>query len=163
MSELLHDQTLRREKLKGIIRQLHEGKTVAEVQAEFAELLEDVGGDEIVTIEQELVAEGLSPDLIKPLCDVHVAVFRGSLDQQPDPETIPGHPVFTFRAENLAVQRVLSELAEALEDLKNLPHRPTLERARELTDKLTLFERHYLRKENILFPLLERSGFYGPS
>lgn len=78
MSELIHDQTLRREKLKGIIRQLHEGKTVAEVQAEFAELLEDVGGDEIVTIEQELVAEGLSPDLIKPLCDVHVAVFRGS-------------------------------------------------------------------------------------
>lgn len=163
MSELINNQTLRREKLKGIIRQLHEGKSVAEVQAEFAALLEDVGGDEIVTIEQELVAEGLSPDLIKPLCDVHVAVFRGSLDQQPDPETIPGHPIFTFRAENLAVQRVLNELAEALEDLKNLPHPPTLARARELTAKLMLYERHYLRKENILFALLERTGFTGPS
>ena len=163
MSEFINNQTLRREKLKGIIRQLHEGKSVAEVQAEFAELLEHVGGDEIVNIEQELVAEGLSPDLIKPLCDVHVAVFRGSLDEQPDPETIPGHPVFTFRAENLAVQRILNELAEALEDLKNLPHLPTLTRARELTAKLLLFERHYLRKENILFALLERTGFTGPS
>lgn len=163
MSEFINNQTLRREKLKGIIRQLHEGKSVAEVQAEFAELLEHVGGDEIVNLEQELVAEGLSPDLIKPLCDVHVAVFRGSLDEQPDPETIPGHPVFTFRAENLAVQRILNELAEALEDLKNLPHRPTLTRARELTAKLLLFERHYLRKENILFALLERTGFTGPS
>ena len=163
MSEFINNQTLRREKLKGIIRQLHEGKSVAEVQAEFAELLEHVGGDEIVNLEQELVAEGLSPDLIKPLCDVHVAVFRGSLDEQPDPETIPGHPVFTFRAENLAVQRILNELAEALEDLKNLPHLPTLTRARELTAKLLLFERHYLRKENILFALLERTGFTGPS
>ena len=163
MSEFINNQTLRREKLKGIIRQLHEGKSVAEVQAEFAALLEHVGGDEIVNLEQELVAEGLSPDLIKPLCDVHVAVFRGSLDEQPDPETIPGHPVFTFRAENLAVQRILNELAEALEDLKNLPHRPTLTRARELTAKLLLFERHYLRKENILFALLERTGFTGPS
>ena len=116
-----------------------------------------------MNLEQELVAEGLSPDLIKPLCDVHVAVFRGSLDEQPDPETIPGHPVFTFRAENLAVQRILNELAEALEDLKNLPHLPTLTRARELTAKLLLFERHYLRKENILFALLERTGFTGPS
>lgn len=163
MSEFINNQTLRREKLKGIIRQLHEGKSVAEVQAEFAALLEHVGGDEIVNLEQELVAEGLSPDLIKPLCDVHVAVFRGSLDEQPDPETIPGHPVFTFRAENLAVQRILNELAEALEDLKNLPHLPTLTRARELTAKLLLFERHYLRKENILFALLERTGFTGPS
>lgn len=163
MSEFINNQTLRREKLKSIIRQLHEGKSVADVQAEFAELLEDVGGDEIVSIEQALVAEGLSPDLIKPLCDVHVAVFRGSLDQQPDPETIPGHPIFTFRAENLAVQRVLNELAEALEDLKNMPHRPTLTRARELLAKLMLYERHYLRKENILFALLERTGFTGPS
>ena len=136
MSEFINNQTLRQEKLKGIIRQLHEGKSVADVQAEFADLLEDVGGDEIVNIEQALVAEGLSPDLIKPLCDVHVAVFRGSLDQQPDPETIPGHPIFTFRAENLAVQRVLNDLAEALEDLKNLPHKPTLARARDLTAKL---------------------------
>jgi len=163
MSEFINNQTLRQEKLKGIIRQLHEGKSVADVQAEFADLLEDVGGDEIVNIEQALVAEGLSPDLIKPLCDVHVAVFRGSLDQQPDPETIPGHPIFTFRAENLAVQRVLNDLAEALEDLKNLPHKPTLARARDLTAKLIVYERHYLRKENILFALLERTGFMGPS
>ena len=45
MSEFINNQTLRREKLKGIIRQLHEGKSVAEVQAEFAALLEHVGGD----------------------------------------------------------------------------------------------------------------------
>lgn len=163
MSEFINNQALRREKLKGIIHRLHEGKSVAEVQAEFAELLENVGGNEIVNIEQELVAEGLSPDLIKPLCDVHVAVFRGSLDEQADPETIPGHPIFTFRAENLAVQRVLAELGEALEDLKNLPNTPTLTRAQALTAKLMLYERHYLRKENILFALLERTGFTGPS
>mgnify|MGYP001066767588 CR=1 FL=1 len=121
MSEFIDNATKRQEMLKSIIRQLHTGKTVADVQAEFAELLADVGADEIVRIEQALVGEGLDPAQIKPLCDVHVAVFRQSLDSQQSPETIPGHPVFTYRAENLAVQRVLDRVREALEDLKALP------------------------------------------
>ena len=118
MSEYIDNQTQRQTTLKGIIRQLHEGKTVDEVKAEFAALLEGVGGDEIARIEQVLVTEGLAPEQIKPLCDVHVAVFRESLDHQTDPQTIPGHPVFTFRAENLAVTRVLERVRAALDELK---------------------------------------------
>ena len=88
MTEFIDNATRRQETLKSIIRQLHSGKTVADVQAEFAELLSDVGADEIVHIEQSLVGEGLDPAQIKPLCDVHVAVFRQSLDAQQAPETI---------------------------------------------------------------------------
>lgn len=163
MSEYINNQTQRQETLKGIIRQLHAGASVEDVKAQFAELLADVGGDEIAHIEQALVAEGLEPEQIKPLCDVHVAVFRESLDDQTDPQTIPGHPVFTFRAENLAVGRVLDSLRAALDDVKADPSAATLRAAREKVLKLREYERHYLRKENILFSYLERYDFSGPS
>ena len=163
VSEFINNQTQRQEKLKSIIRQLHEGKTVDDVKAEFATLLEGVGGDEIARIEQLLVDEGLAPEQIKPLCDVHVAVFRESLNEQTDPQTVPGHPIFTFRAENLAVARVLDQVGAALDDVKVLPDVATLEAAKIVLAKLREYNKHYLRKENILFAYLEKYGFSGPS
>jgi hypothetical protein len=125
--------------------------------------LENVGPDEIVRIEEALVSEGLDPEMIQPLCDVHVAVFREALDAQESPETIPGHPVFTYRAENLGVERALDRLEQALDDLREEPGMETFEEARTALDRLMKYDKHYLRKENILFPYLERTGFTGPA
>ena len=100
---------------------------------------------------------------VKRLSDVHVAVSRESLDVQARPETIPAHPVHTFRAENGAAAKVLDALQKALEPLKAAPSAAQLERARACLRELREYEKHYLRKENILFPYLERHGFKGPS
>ncbi len=156
MSEHINNPTQRKETLKRLIRELHEGKTVADVKEDFAELLQDVGATEIAEIEQSLIEEGLPETEIKRLCDVHVAVFRESLDTQASPETSPGHPVHTFRAENEAAAQVLDALQEALEANQ-------LEQARDRLQELLQYEKHYLREENILFPYLERHGFSGPS
>lgn len=163
MSEYINNQAKRREALKRLIHELHEGKTVDDVKAEFATLLRDVGAAEIAEIEQALIAEGLPEVEIKRLCDVHIAVFRESLDAQPKPETIPGHPIHTFRAENEAAGRVLDALRKALDALAGSPGPASVERARRSLRQLQEYDRHYLRKENILFPYLERHGFAGPS
>jgi DUF438 domain-containing protein len=125
--------------------------------------LRDVGGAEIAEIEQALIAEGLPETEIKRLCDVHVAVFRESLDAQVPPETVSGHPVHTFRAENEAAAQVLDALQDALDTLKAAPSLGHLEQAQAALQRLREYEKHYLRKENILFPYLERKGFTGPS
>lgn len=163
MSEYINNQTKRKETLKMLIRELHAGKTVEDVKDEFAALLRDVGATEVAEMEQALIAEGLPEMEIKRLCDVHVAVFRESLDAQPSPETIPGHPVHTFRAENSAAARVLDALQEALDALKARPGAAQLEQAIARLRELREYEKHYLRKENILFPYLEQHGFTGPS
>jgi len=163
MSEYIDNQAKRKDTLKRLIRELHEGKTVDDVKAEFAALLRDVGAGEIAEIEQALIAEGLPEMEIKRLCDVHVAVFRESLDAQPRPESIPGHPIHTFRAENEAAGRVLDDVEEALYALQATPGAAHLERARERLQELRQYDKHYLRKENILFPYLEQHGFSGPS
>jgi DUF438 domain-containing protein len=163
MSEVIDNRTRRQEILRRLIRQLHQGKTVEEVKGEFAALLRDVGATEIAEIEQALIAEGLPEVEVKRLCDVHVAVFRESLDQQVKPETVPGHPVHTLLAENGAALRALDALGSALEVLRAEPSPAQLERARERLRKLQEYDKHYLREENLLFPYLEKHGFAGPS
>ena len=163
MSEYIDNQAKRRDTLKRLIRDLHEGKTVDDVKAEFAALLHDVGAAEIAEIEQALIDEGLPEGEVKRLCDVHVAVFRESLDAQQRPEAVPGHPIHTFRAENDAAARVLDGLREALDALAETAGPASVERARGSLRQLQEYDRHYLRKENILFPYLESHGFAGPS
>jgi hypothetical protein len=163
MSEHTERSSGRKEKLKEIIRQLHQGRPVEEVTDEFAALLEDVGAMDIAEIEQELIEEGMPETEIQRLCDVHVAVFRQSLETEASPDTVPGHPVYTFLAENAAAGRVLNALEEALQTLKADPDPKHLERARERLRDLREYEKHYLRKENVLFPYLEKHGFGGPS
>jgi DUF438 domain-containing protein len=163
MSEYINNQTKRQEVLKGVIRQLHEGKTVEEVKGEFSALLQDVGASEIAALEQALIDEGLPEMEVKRLCDVHVAVFRESLEVQAKPDTIPGHPVYTFLAENGAAGRVLGALEESLGALKAAPDADRLRQARARLEELRKYDKHYLRKENILFPYLEQHNFTGPS
>ena len=118
MTEGMDNYTQRKEALKQVIRELHEGKSVEEVKDRFASLLEDVGAMDIAEIEQELIEEGMAETEIQRLCDVHVAVFRESLEGEQSPDTVPGHPVYTFLAENAAAARVLGGLGEALKELE---------------------------------------------
>jgi len=163
MSEYINNRFQRQQALKRLIRELHDGKTVDDVKEEFAALLRDVGATEVAEMEQALIADGLPETEIKRLCDVHVAVFRESLDAQASPETSPGHPVYTFLAENAAAQEVLDALQEALDALRTKPDADSLARARQQLSKLQEYEKHYLRKENMFFPYLEKHNFSGPS
>jgi len=163
MGEYINNGEKRKEILQRLIQQLHEGKTVEEVKGEFARLVGEIGASELATVEQALINGGLPETEIKRLCDVHVAVFRDSLETQARPEAIPGHPVHTFLAENIACARVLDDLGAALAVVKSAPTPEHLETARARLHELRQFEKHYLRKENILFPFLEKKGFSGPS
>jgi DUF438 domain-containing protein len=156
MSEYIDNQSKRQEALKRVIRQLHEGKSVDEVKTEFAALLEGVSAAEIAALEQGLIAEGMPEMEIKRLCDVHVAAFRDVLDAQDKPESLPGHPVHTSRAENAAAAQVLDALDAAIKAGQWEQARTELQRLRE-------YDKHYLRKEYLLFPFLEKHGFSGPS
>ena len=163
MSELINNHSLRKEKLKEALRQIHEGKPYQEVKVVFREILSNATAGEIAEIEQALIAEGLPVEDIQYLCDVHVAMFRESLDQQSLPEMIPGHPVYTFRAENELAALALNDTRLAIERYKAQSDSDGRQKLLDSVKKLKLYDNHYLRKENLLFPYLEKYGFSGPS
>lgn len=163
MSEFINNITQRKEMLKKVLRMLHEGRSMEDVKAEFGALLEEVGADEIVEIERLLIEDGMPVEEIQGLCDVHVELFRESLDQQRTPETIPGHPLFTMRAENQILERYLHSFDEALSGYLAKHDESSRQNLQAELERLTQFEVHYLRKENQLFAYLEKKGFEGPS
>jgi DUF438 domain-containing protein len=164
MSEYLNNFSWRREALKHMINQLHAGKSVEEVKHEFAALLAEIEPTEIAALEQALIAEGMPTTEIKRLCDVHVAVFRDTLDAQATqrhfPQAVTPSPAESFIArmkeENAVADRTLVALEKAIRASQ-------WSEARSLLQALRAHEKHYLRKENGLFPYLEKRGFSGPS
>lgn len=164
VSELIDNREYRQQELKEIILDLHRGKSVEEVKERFRTLIKDIGATELAQLEQTLIEEGLPEEEVKRLCDVHVSVFREALDLQPSPETIPGHPVHTFRLENEAIAKLVSELRSLIDEIagKDQVDQKLLQQWRELHQKLLEIEKHYSRKENILFPYLEKNGISGP-
>ena len=97
MSELINNREYRQKKLKEVIKELHEGKTVEEVKAKFAEVIDGVTAKEISMMEVELVKDGIPIEEIQRLCDVHAEVFKGSIEEIHHPEEVPGHPVYTMK------------------------------------------------------------------
>ncbi|MGC7872925.1 DUF438 domain-containing protein [Desulfosporosinus sp. SYSU MS00001] len=166
MSELIGNHQQRRETLKQIIRDIHQNKNPQELKERFRELLSDVGATEIAALEQELIQEGLPEKEIQSLCDVHVSVFEDSLGQQPKSQEQGGHPIQTFRKENHAIAGVIQELRPLLEQLLDstqgtIPEED-LNKWQVLHHQLLELEKHYSRKENILFAYLEKHGVSGP-
>jgi DUF438 domain-containing protein len=163
MSEFINNASQRKDKIKNALKRIHEGEAYEDVKQEFAEVLSTATAQEISDIEQTLIAEGMPVEDIQYLCDVHVAMFRESLDKQPPPEMMAGHPVYTFRAENELVAFVLNDTRQTLHKMQDDQSETLVQKLKGNIEKLKEFDTHYLRKENILFPYLEKINFSGPS
>ncbi|MBC8591025.1 DUF438 domain-containing protein [Wansuia hejianensis] len=163
MSELLNNREYRQEQLKEVIKELHGGKSVDEVKEKFAKVIEGVSPKEISEMEVQLVKEGLPIEEIQNLCDVHAAVFKGTLDEIHHPEQVPGHPIYTMKQENQAIKEFMENtLRPNVEKFREDDSNDNLERLIENINLLWDIDKHYSRKENLIFPYLEKYGVTAP-
>jgi len=161
MSEYLTRDPGKQARLKEIIGRLHGGATVAEVKRDFDTLIKGVSAEEVAAMEQALVDEGFPVEEIQRLCEVHVAVFESSLEKGHKPSRMPGHPVHSFMAENREAERLLGRLLRGARAWAWGLGSGSSEAGAALGE-LAKLAVHYARKENQLFPYLERHGFTGP-
>jgi DUF438 domain-containing protein len=159
------DRAAKKEILKDIIRDLHAGGDVEALKSRFAALVKDVSGAEIGAIEQELIDEGLPEEEVRRLCDLHVKIFESALDAQAAAPAESGHPLDTLAQENRALSRIVAETRALMDEIQGDASRAASARDRlaPLIDALDQIEKHYLKKENQLFPRLEDKGVSGPS
>lgn len=155
------------------LERLNDGEDIEAVREDFTRNFKDVSGTEISNAEQELIAGGVPMEKVLKLCDVHAALFEGKVSCAPTGavEETPGHPVWTMRQEN---DRILAFIHDRVA--------PDVKRARTLTESssneecagvaailkadMDAFDEvfvHYKRKEELLFPHLERHDITGPS
>jgi uncharacterized protein len=115
MSEYIDNASKRKQALKEVIQRLHAGETVEDLKAKFGDAISGATAADIADAERALISEGVTVGEIQRLCDLHVAVFRDTLDEEPAPESLPGHPVFTFQMENEVMMRLLEAMQETLQ------------------------------------------------
>jgi len=169
MSEL-NNREQRQETLKGIIKDLHGGVSTDEIKVRFGELLDQVGPTEIADIEQSLINEGLAVEEIQKLCDIHVAVFKESLEKQKAAEIEhvqeEQDPLQELQKDNQKFTKVVQDIQQLVKKIgateSGADLGTYLEDWKSKHQELLEVEQHYSRKENILFPYLERYGITGP-
>ena len=146
--------------LKQVIKDLHDGGDLDEAKEKFALAVGDVNTSEIAQMEEQLIREGLAVEEVQRLCDVHVGAFSQMLDEHDDLKMPSGHPVHTYMEDNRRIETLLDELNK---------HARKIESDEGVTDEIgrTIealggIDNHYTRKENQLFPLLEKYGVTVP-
>ncbi len=162
MSELFANQ---KRMLKELIKALHAGAQPDEMKEKFKEALEGIGPLELSKVEEELIEEGMPREEVRRLCDVHLAVFRESLEK-PKSEVPSGHPIHILLKEHELVRRFVEEISpllprvEQAKDFEGIENE--LSKISELLRHLKEYEKHKVREENCLFPYLEKHGVTQP-
>jgi PAS domain S-box-containing protein len=155
------------EAMRRIIRDLHDGVPFEEVKRRFDDVIHDAAPEEIAQVEERLIREGMPVEEVQRLCNLHVGVFKRGLEKRDEVQAPPGHPVHTYMAENEVITGRAGRLGELLARLGDSPGAESLNELKselaEVVRKLGGLDSHYVRKENQLFPFLEKHGVTGPS
>ncbi|MCK9421054.1 MAG: DUF438 domain-containing protein [Bacteroidales bacterium] len=166
MSELINNSQRRKDLLKHMILQLHEGVAPEAIRARMIDLMSKIPYGEVVEVEQELIDEGLPETEILRLCDIHTQALEGHIDLSGMKIVPPGHPVDTFKQENRELMKVSDELHELFSKVETEITGQFSEKyhnaLKALFNSLMDVDKHYRRKENLLFPFLEKYGITGP-
>ena len=157
--------------LKDILLRLHHGASPDSVEADFQAHFSDVSPIEVSLMEHELMNgdHGVGFEDVMKLCTVHAKVMAAGVQgkEVPDSEQ-EGHPVWLFKQENLALQAGLHRIQRLLDALESAESQGQdldpgllrgLTRQYQLLDQ---FQRHYRRKEELFFPIMESYGHDAP-
>ena len=165
MSELINNSRFRKDRLKELILKLHKGESPELVRKELIDTLQSVPYGEVVEVEQELISEGLPESEVLKLCDIHGEVLEGHVDQSGSKKIPEGHPVDVFKKENMELKKVTGKTKDLLDSVTRVPEvtfqnfrNVLLSRFNDLMD----VDKHYQRKEYLMFPYLEKKEITGP-
>ena len=159
-------QEKRQQKLKELILRLHEGEGEESVKADFRKYFKDVSALEISVMERRLIAdEGIHADDIMKLCNVHAAIFLENIqlaDETPHDFEKPGHPVHVLKQENIALEGAVDRIERLLEFYVTDPAEDVLAGLKLQAQILWEIDKHYARKENSWFPIMEANDITAP-
>ena len=171
------DAQSRQGRIRNFIERLSGGEDLDSVRADFVQEFSHVDAQEIMTAEQTLIKEGMPITEVQRLCDVHSALFHGVASEPPagalshdeihaqaasvnpdDIDALPeGHPLTILRAENAALDALLDTIEGELDGAKRAD--VMLQHILALGDVRS----HYIKKEELLMPILYDYGVTGPS
>ncbi len=175
MSEFLTNENaekkMRREErvtlMKKLLLDMDKDKiTPEEIKGRFKNILKDVHPVEIAIVENALINEGFPAEKIHNLCDVHIDIFRESIEND-KPIAEKGHPIYLFMSEHIALLKLFGKAKSMSKRIKEIgsfeDSKSKIDNLKEVVTKMQSVESHMLREENVLFPYLEKYEIIQPA
>jgi DUF438 domain-containing protein len=155
----------KKSQIKEAIRQLHDGAPPEQIKERFRAVFEGTDSLEIARIEEELVKDGLKREDMRRLCDVHMAILGEQIEKQ-NLNLKPSQPISILVEEH----KIMAKMSKDLVALANKILRVNdiryvgedIHEVEHLVSDLADSGKHFLREENVLFPMLEKHGIVEP-
>ena len=159
MSELFNKE----EFLKGLIRRLHEAPDKVEnIREDFMRVVRELTPVEIAQVEQKLVEEGMPPESIQLMCNIHLDVFKEALDED-SIDVGSWHPLHILIEEHRDILNRTKELRDLTGKIISGNYDgEDIRRLQSSIQYLDSLEAYFSKEENVLFPYLERHGLVQP-
>ncbi len=171
MSEFLSSKDMSREErialMKRLLVDMDKGNiTPEEIKTRFKKILENMHPVEIAIIENALINDGFPAEKIHNLCDVHIDIFRESIENE-KPIVEKGHPLYLLMAEHIALLKVFGKAKSKSKELLQFNSfeeaNSVINELKEIANEMSGVESHMLREENVLFPYLEKHEIIQPA
>lgn len=153
-------------KLTEVLRRLNTEGVTEESRKEALDIVANIDPIELSIAEQRLIEEGMHPQDLRHLCDIHMEVLSDELVKLRK-KIEPGHMLDTLIVEHEKIKEFLTEV-EALnflvQKLNSYEEGPDLfKKMSILANNILEAEKHHQREEDVLFPELEKRNITGPT
>lgn len=159
MSEFINNSEQRVQQLLEFSKGMMAGKNGRELIDKYQEAIENVTPHDMIAMEDLQIKEGVKPSAIKKDIEKIMNVLNPHLEKYEWEKPEEGHPLYYLMQENRELEKLLQKFKDNIKKIEfdaEAVKEKEIGKLRSLTVQLQEFDKHYLRKENILFPYLEK-------
>ncbi|NFT07112.1 DUF438 domain-containing protein [Clostridium botulinum] len=154
------------EKLTEVLQKLNQVGLTEALRKEALDIVSNINPMELSIAEQNLIEEGMNPQDLRHLCDIHMEVLRGELDKIKT-KLEPDHVLYTLISEHDKILEFLTELEEINFKIQKLKSYNSgseeFEALKTVVNNILDAENHHQREEKVLFVEMEDRKITGPT
>jgi DUF438 domain-containing protein len=160
MSEIINSSLERIDALADFSRRLIRGENGKILIEKHQQIIDTVTPTEAMQVLDRMLSEGFSNEEVKANVGKIINVFFKSLSSYQWDRPGEGHFLYYLMLENQEVQKIMTELKAVTKSYfkgENQDIPSLILTLRLIIEKLKSYELHYIKKENILFPYIEKT------
>lgn len=160
MSELIIHKSEKLDKLYHFTHRLIDGENGKILIETYQEVIETVNATEAMQVFDRLLTEGYPVDKVKANVGKIVNVFFKSLNALQWNKPEEGHFLYYLMLENRELEKLIADVRPYIKALlkpENSFAGDAVPKLRNFIIGVKEYEQHYIKKENILFPYLEKT------
>lgn len=154
------------EELKGVLKNLNKVGITEEMRKEALDLVKDIDAIDLSIAEQQLIEEGMEPQDLRHLCDIHMEVLKDELSKV-KAKINKGHVVYTLIEEHDKLLGFLEDLEKVNSDIQKIKSydeaKEKIHSLHNLAESILDAENHHQREEKVLFVEMEKREITGPT